>query len=58
MLYRIRAPFHVEGRWKWLTWDTRDSNTHRVILAKAEEINAQAWDFGQADHMEKSRANF
>ncbi len=44
------APFHMGGRWVWKTWRHGKGNTHKAILDKAAELNADAWDFGQATH--------
>jgi hypothetical protein len=48
--YETTAPFHVGGRWIWKTWRNLGGNTHAVILDKASDLNADAWDFGQATH--------
>lgn len=56
--FRIRAPFHINGAWKWLTWTTEDANKHSAMIAKAREIGATSWDYGQADHELTSRAGF
>lgn len=60
--YRVRAAFQVPGvkGWTWITWTDHTSagNKHAAILAKAKEVKATAWDFGQADYEETNRANF
>jgi len=66
--WKTRAPFLINGKWKWIVWTTKADdpsfppgevgNKHAVILKKARELNAEAWDFGQADHMEAGRANY
>jgi hypothetical protein len=66
--WKTRAPFLIKGKWKWIVWTTKADdpsfapgevgNKHAVILKKARELNAEAWDFGQADHMQADRANY
>lgn len=56
--FRTRAPFLIDNRWLWITWSNHHGNKHAAILEKATELSATAWDFGQADHYETSRAGF
>lgn len=55
MMYRTNAAFYVLGKWVWVKWDHKEANKHKAILDKASEVNAESWDFGQADHAEVSR---
>jgi hypothetical protein len=48
--YETTAPFHINGKWTWKTWRNSGGNTHAVIMAKSDELKADAWDFGQATH--------
>lgn len=48
--WTTRAPFHVGGQWRWVTWTHRHANKHAAIIEKADELGADGWDFGQADH--------
>jgi hypothetical protein len=50
--YRTRAAFMLPGRrnWQWVTWTHREPNKHAAIIAKANELGATSWDFGNADH--------
>lgn len=58
--FRCRAAFYINGAWSWLTWTTTTSggNKHAAILDKAAALGAAAWDYGNADFEEVSRANF
>lgn len=58
--FRTRAAFMVPGSrgWRWVTWTHNHGNKHAAIIEKATELSASAWDFGNADHAESSRANF
>lgn len=58
MRFTTRAPFLVGGRWRWVRWTHAEANHHAAILAKASELGAVAWDFGQADHFETARYPF
>jgi hypothetical protein len=55
--YKTKAPFLVNNRWVWVTWTNPHGNSHAAIIEKAKELNAQAWDFGQADHEMVSRSS-
>lgn len=57
-IWRTRAPFRVGGRWRQVTWNHHHGNSHVAILEKARELNADAWDFGQADHGLLGSVNF
>jgi len=60
-LYRVRAAFSFNGgaTWKWHTWTAEsDGNKHIAIIAKANELGANAWDYGNADFAELGSANF
>lgn len=56
--YRTRAPFATKGRWSWVTWTHTEANSHAAIRRKADELGADTWDYGQADHFELSRCPF
>lgn len=56
--YTTNAPFLVKNNWQWVRWTHSEPNRHAAILDKAKELNASAWDFGQADHYETSRYPF
>ena len=57
--YKTRAAFVLTGNvWTWKTWINYTGNKHEAILQMAKKLNATNWDFGQADHMEASRANY
>jgi hypothetical protein len=58
MQFRTRAPFHVNGRWIWRTWTNNHANKHAAIIEMGQSLGAVAWDYGQADHEEFSRAGF
>ena len=57
MKWTTRAAFITKqgGSWSWVKWTHFDPNKHAAILAKAKELGAVAWDFGQADHFEADR---
>ncbi len=55
---KTRAAFLLNGKWQWKTWTHGDGNKHAAIIAKATELGAEGWDFGQADHELASCANF
>jgi hypothetical protein len=57
-LFRTRAPLLVNHRWVWHTWANREPSKHAAMIAKAAEIGATAWDYGQADHEFADRAGF
>lgn len=40
--------FDAGSTWRWFTWKHANGNKHAAIIAKAAEIGANAWDFGQA----------
>jgi hypothetical protein len=58
--WRTRAAFCLAaGRpWVWFTWTHPHGNKHAAIIEKATELQAVAWDFGQADHGQVDRVNF
>ncbi len=57
--FRTRAAFHIgTSGWQWVTWTHRHGSKHAAIVEKAKEIGASAWDMGNADHAESSRAGF
>jgi hypothetical protein len=53
--YTTLAAFYIRGRWTWVRWTNREPNSHAAIIRKANELGADAWDFGQAEHHETSR---
>jgi hypothetical protein len=53
--YTTRAAFFIGRGWVWIKWRHSEPNKHAAILAKAEELGAQRWDYGNADHEETSR---
>ena len=57
-VWRTRAPFMVDNKWQWVTWNHHHGNKHAAIVEKAQELGATAWDYGQADHGELGRVNF
>ena len=57
-VWRTRAPFLINHKWQWVTWNHHHGNRHAAILEKAKELGATMWDFGQADHGEFGRVNF
>jgi len=50
MTYTTKAAFLVRHRWTWVKWRHAEPNSHAAITSKARELNADAWDFGNADH--------
>ena len=52
LCFEITAPFILNHKWSWKTWRTFEGNKHAAIIAKGLELNAQGWDFGQADMKE------
>lgn len=60
MKMKTKAAFRLPGNrgWSWVTWTHSEGNKHAAIIDKARELNATAWDFGQADHGEFDRVNF
>ena len=60
LTWRVRAAFSRNGgrTWFWLTWTTDTANKHAAIIAKARELGATAWDYGNADHVETDRSPF
>lgn len=56
--WKTRAPFLIGGVWAWITWTHAHGNSHAAIIEKGRELGATAWDYGQADHAEASRASF
>jgi len=56
--WRTKAPFFVSGKWTWHTWNHNHGSSHAAIIEKANELKADAWDFGQADHGMIGRVNF
>jgi hypothetical protein len=45
----IRSAFLVAGRWTWVRFSFAGGNKHAAIIAKANELGATAWDFGNAE---------
>ena len=58
MNFKTRAAFHLGGKWHWVVWTHKLANKHEVILRKANELKADAWDFSNADHEFTDRAGF
>lgn len=56
--YVCRAAFMMPGTgvWAWRTWRTSESSAHAAVHAKAAELGAVAWDWGNADHAHVSEA--
>lgn len=50
--FRTRAAFSMNGgvTWTWHVWTHAHANKHSAIVEKARELDASAWDFGNADH--------
>lgn len=57
---RTRAAFLLPGHhaWTWLTWSNHHASKHAAIIAKATEIGAVGWDFGNADHDFADRVSY
>lgn len=62
MQFKVKAAFSKNGgaSWFWLTWTENKSggNKHAAIIAKANEIGANSWDYGNADYAFACDANF
>ena len=60
--FRVRAAFSFNGgrSWEWFTWTDKvgAGNKHFAIISKAKALGANAWEFGNADYAEASRASF
>ena len=54
MKYETTAAFCLKGsvKWIWKTWKHDFPSKHKAILEKVKELNADHWDFGNADHRE------
>ena len=44
----LMAMFMVGHSWRLMTWSTRHASIHLAVVEKARELQATAWDFGQA----------
>jgi hypothetical protein len=53
--YTTLAAFQFKDTWRWVRWTHNEPNHHKAIPLKGEELGANAWDFGQAEHHETSR---
>jgi hemolysin-activating ACP:hemolysin acyltransferase len=56
-MFRTKAAFSTNGgaTWGFVSWAHSTPNKHEAIIAKARELRASSWDFGQATHAELAR---
>lgn len=52
LTFRTKAPFFFNNKWNWINWTSNEPNKIAAIAAKAQEVGATSYDFGQADHNE------
>lgn len=52
MKYTTKAPFYYGNAWHWIKWTHERANKYAAIYEKAQELHADVYDFGQADHFE------
>ncbi len=53
--YKTKAAFLVGSKWTWRTWTSNHASKHAAIVAMRDELGAQGYDCGNADHEEVSR---